>query len=70
MASKTIQLTDLESLEGAAECLRTLAHPHRLRMLQMLGQNAYSVYYEITEPHLAGILRCIESRFGVEKVSG
>jgi DNA-binding transcriptional ArsR family regulator len=106
MASKTIQLTDLESLEGAAECLRTLAHPHRLRMLQMLGQGAYSVgqlaeacgipsamasehlrlmqrcgfldsrrdgrhvYYEITEPHLAGILRCIESRFGVEKVSG
>jgi DNA-binding transcriptional ArsR family regulator len=25
-----------EALEHAAECLRTLAHPHRLRMVEML----------------------------------
>ena len=27
----------------AAECLRTLAHPHRLRMIQMLLQGEYTV---------------------------
>ncbi len=30
------KLTDLEALAEAAECLRTLAHPHRLRIVQML----------------------------------
>lgn len=37
------QLTDLESLAQAAECLKILAHPHRLRMIQMLLQGQYSV---------------------------
>jgi DNA-binding transcriptional ArsR family regulator len=36
-------LTDLESLEQAAECLKTLAHPHRLRMVQMLLRGRYTV---------------------------
>ena len=36
-------LTPLEALERAAECLRTLAHPHRLRMVQMLLRNRYTV---------------------------
>jgi DNA-binding transcriptional ArsR family regulator len=36
-------LTDLESLEEAAECLKTLAHPHRLRMVQMLLRGRYTV---------------------------
>ena len=27
----------------AAECLKTLAHPHRLRMVQMLLQGRYTV---------------------------
>jgi predicted transcriptional regulator len=36
-------LTSLAALEEAAECLRTLAHPHRLRMLQMLFRNRYTV---------------------------
>jgi DNA-binding transcriptional ArsR family regulator len=35
--------TDLESLGQAAECLRVLAHPHRLRMIQMLLAGDYSV---------------------------
>jgi len=36
-------LLDLESLEQAAECLKTLAHPHRLRMVQMLLSGSYTV---------------------------
>ncbi|WP_459558128.1 ArsR/SmtB family transcription factor [Lacunimicrobium album] len=37
------QWTDLEALTQAAECLRILAHPHRLRMIQMLLEGQYSV---------------------------
>jgi DNA-binding transcriptional ArsR family regulator len=36
-------LTDLEALSHAAECLRVLAHPHRLRMIQMLLRGHYTV---------------------------
>jgi len=35
--------TDLEALGQAAECLRVLAHPHRLRMIQMLLAGDYTV---------------------------
>lgn len=95
-----LQLTDLEALANAAECLRTLAHPHRLRMVQMLLHGRFTVgelaeacnipshmasehlrlmqrsgflaqekegrfvYYVIVEPHLANIMRCVETRFG------
>jgi DNA-binding transcriptional ArsR family regulator len=31
------------ALEQAAECLKTLAHPHRLRMVQMLLRGRYTV---------------------------
>jgi len=37
------KLTSLEALGRAAECLRTLAHPHRLRMVQMLLRGRYAV---------------------------
>jgi len=43
MANKTTQLLDLESLELAAECLKTIAHPHRLRMIQMMLSGEYTV---------------------------
>jgi DNA-binding transcriptional ArsR family regulator len=43
MADKAIQLLDLERLEMAAECLKTIAHPHRLRMIQMLLSGEYTV---------------------------
>ncbi len=33
----------LERLEAAAECLRVLAHPHRLRMVEMLLAGRYTV---------------------------
>jgi DNA-binding transcriptional ArsR family regulator len=43
MAKLKQRLTDLEALAEAAECLRTLAHPHRLRMVQMLLEGRYTV---------------------------
>lgn len=42
MADQT-QLTSLEALGQAAECLRVLAHPHRLRMIQMLLRGDHTV---------------------------
>jgi len=41
--TKALKLIPLEALEGAAECLRTLAHPHRLRIVQMLLQQEHTV---------------------------
>ena len=40
---KHADLTSLDDLQKAAECLKTLAHPHRLRMVQMLLRNRYTV---------------------------
>ena len=37
------KLTELDAMGEAAECLRTLAHPHRLRMVQLLLRGEYSV---------------------------
>jgi ArsR family transcriptional regulator, zinc-responsive transcriptional repressor len=42
-SSKTSLLTSLEHLAEAAECLKTLAHPHRLRIVQMLLHGRYTV---------------------------
>lgn len=100
MKTKSVHLLDLDVLAQAAECLRTLAHPVRLRMVQMLLNDNYTVgelaeaceipnhmasehlrlmqhcgflsrrkegrytYYEVAEPHLADIMKCIEGRFG------
>ncbi|MCD0462579.1 ArsR/SmtB family transcription factor [Roseiconus lacunae] len=83
----------------AAECLKTLAHPVRLRIVQLLLFGRYTVgelaadceiqdnvasdhlrllqrcgflvseregrrvYYQIAEPHLQGLMDCIEGRF-------
>jgi DNA-binding transcriptional ArsR family regulator len=41
--AKARTLIPLEALERAAECLKTLAHPHRLRMVQMLLRGRYTV---------------------------
>jgi DNA-binding transcriptional ArsR family regulator len=93
------RLTSLAALGQAAECLRILAHPHRLRIVQLLlggrftvgelagaceiqshmasehlrlmrrcgflgvAKEGRRVYYTVAEPHLADIMRCIESRF-------
>jgi DNA-binding transcriptional ArsR family regulator len=37
------QLMSLECLGQAAECLKTLAHPHRLRIVEMLLGGRYTV---------------------------
>ena len=39
----TSKLTTLEALEEAAECLKILAHAHRLRIVQMLLRDRYTV---------------------------
>ena len=88
-----------ESFAQAAECLRTLAHPVRLRIVQMLLYGKYTVgelaedagipdnvasehlrlmqrcgfftsqrdgrkvYYQVAEPHLKDLMRCVENRF-------
>jgi DNA-binding transcriptional ArsR family regulator len=51
------KLLPLPALEQAAECLRILAHPHRLRIVQMLLAGQYTVG-ELAEaceiaPHMA-----------------
>lgn len=43
MPNDDLKLTRMENLERAAECLRTIAHPHRLRMIQMLRQGRFTV---------------------------
>lgn len=45
MATKTkkAKLTPLPAMEEAAECLKILAHPHRLRIVQMLLRGRYAV---------------------------
>ena len=103
MAKKSEQkskpLGDLDSFSQAAECLKTLAHPVRLRFVQLLLHGRYAVgelaedcgvpdnvasehlrlmqrcgfftseregrkvYYQVAEPHLADIMKCVESRF-------
>jgi DNA-binding transcriptional ArsR family regulator len=37
------ELIPLDALQQAAECLRILAHPHRLRMVQMLLRGRFTV---------------------------
>ncbi len=41
--SPKFELLPFKALEQAAECLRTLAHPCRLRIVQMLLQGEYTV---------------------------
>jgi DNA-binding transcriptional ArsR family regulator len=40
---QTPKLIGLDSLARAAECLRTLTHPHRLRMVELLLAGRYPV---------------------------
>lgn len=40
---KAQKLTSLDALKEAAECLKILAHPHRLRIVQMLLRGKYTV---------------------------
>ncbi len=40
---RPLKQADMESLGQAAECLRTLAHPVRIRMVQLLLHDRYTV---------------------------
>jgi DNA-binding transcriptional ArsR family regulator len=42
-ASHTAKSTDLNNLREAAECLRTMAHPVRLRMVQLMLREELTV---------------------------
>ena len=42
-ATDAPDLIDLEKLQDAAECLRTLAHPVRLRMVQLMLRGELTV---------------------------
>lgn len=66
-ASKELKLIQLEKLEAAAECLRTIAHPHRLRMIQMLLAGKFTVgelaeaceiQSHMASEHLRLMMRC------------
>jgi DNA-binding transcriptional ArsR family regulator len=99
-ASTELKLLPMDDLATAAECLKTIAHPHRLRMLQMMLHGRYTVgelaeaceipshmasehlrlmqrcgmlsstregrraYYQVSEPHIQDVMRCVEGRFG------
>ena len=65
--TKKRMMLSMEALQMAAECLKTIAHPHRLRMLQMLLEGDYTVgeladACEIASPmaseHLRLMQRC------------
>ena len=43
MKARSQAFMGLDKLEAAAECLKTIAHPHRLRMIQMLLKERYTV---------------------------
>lgn len=90
---------DPQAFAQAAECLKTLAHPVRLRIVQLLLHGRYTVgelaedcgipdnvasehlrlmqrcgfftseregrkvFYQVAEPHLKDLMKCVESRF-------
>ena len=63
MSATNRTLTSLEALGEAAECLKVLAHPHRLRMVQMLLSENYTVTElaeacELPSEHLRLMQRC------------
>ena len=42
-ATRTPKLIGMKNLEEAADCLKTLAHPVRLRMVQLMLQGEFTV---------------------------
>jgi DNA-binding transcriptional ArsR family regulator len=63
--SEKLELLGMDVLVQAAECLKTLAHPHRLRMVQMLLHGRYTVgelaaACEIPSPQASGHLRLLQ----------
>ena len=46
---RTRETLDLDALSVAAECLKTLAHPHRLQIVQLLLEGELYAVSEIAE---------------------
>ena len=60
-------LMPLDHLKNAAECLKCAAHPHRLRILEILFQGKFSVeeiarLCELSQPATSGHLRLMEAK--------
>jgi DNA-binding transcriptional ArsR family regulator len=64
--TKRTSKRQMEALSEAAECLRTLAHPHRLRIVQLLlsgvpySVNELSEICGITQPMTSDHLRLMQ----------
>ncbi|MDX1519034.1 MAG: metalloregulator ArsR/SmtB family transcription factor [Gammaproteobacteria bacterium] len=61
------QLLSLESMKQAAECLKCIAHPQRLRIIEILLSGEYSVdsiarLCSLTQPATSGHLRLMEGK--------
>lgn len=62
---KTAKL-DIEALTMAAECLKALAHPHRLQIVQLLLEgelytvNEIAEFCELTQPTTSDHLRLMQ----------
>lgn len=44
VSDSTIEMLDTEALEAAAACLKVMAHPVRLRMVDILTQGEFPVH--------------------------
>jgi len=60
-------LMSLEFLRAAAECLKCVAHPHRLRIIEILFHGKYPVdriasLCDLSQPATSGHLRLMESK--------
>ena len=73
--ARVLKRLDMEALSQAAECLRTLAHPVRIRMVQLLLHDRYTVgelaedcgvLENVASEHLRLMQRC--GFFSSEKV--
>jgi len=66
MIKKTNKNLDLEALTQAAECLKTLAHPHRLQIVQLLlsgekiSVNDLAEACELSQPAMSDHLRLMQ----------
>jgi ArsR family transcriptional regulator, zinc-responsive transcriptional repressor len=62
---RAADLIEFDDLALAAECLRTLAHPHRLRIVELLLRDRYTVGQlaeacSIPSPMASGHLRLLQ----------
>jgi ArsR family transcriptional regulator, zinc-responsive transcriptional repressor len=60
-------LMPLDYLKNAAECLKCAAHPHRLRIIEILFQGKFIVVdianlCELSQPATSGHLRLMEAK--------